>query len=187
MRSCGAVHKRQLARAAPHDSASRFGERFFVKARFETRRHALCISSVSNRSIGGKDPPKRADAIMRRCPYKITPGNRWFPNSGFRVCRPAACRAADRGYISARIAPPPFPSRRAQPSVLLYQILRQCEILFSVQIHMKSSIPDFTVFRAGWRRKKAIYADKSTFCPKDSCFRHGRPGRCAGERISLRI
>ena len=32
------------------------GERFFVKARFETRRHTLCISSVSNRSIGGKDP-----------------------------------------------------------------------------------------------------------------------------------
>ena len=55
-------------RAAPHDSASRSGERFFVKSRFEKRRNTLCIASVSNRRIGGKDPPKRADAIVRCCP-----------------------------------------------------------------------------------------------------------------------
>ena len=72
--------------ATPHNSASRFGERFFVKPRFEKRRNTLCtrkghaasvrllrrqrlrnISSFSNRRIGGKDPPKRADAIVRCC------------------------------------------------------------------------------------------------------------------------
>ena len=47
--------------------ASRFGERFFVKSRFEKRRNTVCISSFSNRRIGGKDPAKRADAIVRGC------------------------------------------------------------------------------------------------------------------------
>ena len=139
------------------------------------------------RSTARKDPPSGCVGSFQLHPNKKHP-----ESAGSQTADPGraggACSAwLHRGYISVRIAPPPFPSRRAQPSALLYQILRQCEILFSVQIHMKSSIPDFTVFRAGWRRKKAIYADKSTFCPKDSCFRHGRPGRCAGERISLRI
>ena len=57
----------RIFRAAPHNSASRFGERFFAKARFETCRNPVCISNVSNRSIGGKDPAKRVDAIARCC------------------------------------------------------------------------------------------------------------------------
>ena len=54
-------------RAAPHNLASRFGERFFVKSRFEKRRNTVCISSFSNCGIGGKDPPKCADTIVRCC------------------------------------------------------------------------------------------------------------------------
>ena len=41
----------------------RFAERFFVKARYGMRRNTLCISSVPNRSIGGKDPAKRDDEL----------------------------------------------------------------------------------------------------------------------------
>ena len=36
------------------------GARFFVKARFGRRRNTLCISSFSNRSIGGKDSSSAA-------------------------------------------------------------------------------------------------------------------------------
>ena len=50
--------------------ASRFDERFFVKARLEKRRNAVCISSFSNYRIGGKDPAKREDAIVRCCHKK---------------------------------------------------------------------------------------------------------------------
>ena len=50
--------------------ASRFGERFFVKARLEKRRNTVCISSFSNHRIGGKDPAKREDAIVRCCRKK---------------------------------------------------------------------------------------------------------------------
>ena len=50
--------------------ASRFGERFFVKARLEKRRNTVCISSFSNYRIGGKDPAKREDAIVRCCHKK---------------------------------------------------------------------------------------------------------------------
>ena len=76
----------EISEAAPHNSASRSGERFFAKARFEKRRNTVStrkghaasvrllrrqrlrnISSFSNRRIGGKDPPKRADAIVRGC------------------------------------------------------------------------------------------------------------------------
>ena len=76
----------EISEAAPHNSASRFGERFFAKPRFEKRRNTVCtrkgyaasvrllrrqrlrnISSFSNRRIGGKDPSKRADAIVRGC------------------------------------------------------------------------------------------------------------------------
>ena len=57
----------EISEAAPHNSASRSGERFFAKARFEKRRNTVCISSFSNHRIGGKDPPKRADAIVRCC------------------------------------------------------------------------------------------------------------------------
>ena len=51
--------------AAPHDSTSRFGEKFFVKSRFEKCRNTLCISSFSNRRIGGKDPLKRVEHSIR--------------------------------------------------------------------------------------------------------------------------
>ena len=80
----------EISEAAPHNSASRFGERFFAKARFEKRRNPVCtrkghaasvrllrrqrlrnISSFSNRRIGGKDPPKRAGAIARCCLRRI--------------------------------------------------------------------------------------------------------------------
>ena len=57
----------QKYRAAPRNLASRFGERFFVKARLEKRRNTVCISSFSNYRIGGKDPAKREDAIVRCC------------------------------------------------------------------------------------------------------------------------
>ncbi len=30
-------------------------------------RNTVCISNFSNRRIGGKDPPKREDAIVRCC------------------------------------------------------------------------------------------------------------------------
>ena len=50
--------------------ASRFGERFFVKARLEKRRNTVCISSFSNHRIGGKDQAKREDAIVRCCHKK---------------------------------------------------------------------------------------------------------------------
>ena len=80
----------EISEAAPHNSASRFDERFFVKARFEKRRNTVCtrkghaasvrllrrqrlrnISIFSNRRIGGKDPSKREDAIVRCCPKMI--------------------------------------------------------------------------------------------------------------------
>ena len=53
--------------ATPHNSASGFGERFFVKSRFGTCRNAVCISNFPNRRIGGKYPPKCEDAIVRYC------------------------------------------------------------------------------------------------------------------------
>ena len=55
----------QKYRAAPRNLASRFGERFFVKARLEKRRNTVCISSFSNHRIGGKDPAKREGAIAQ--------------------------------------------------------------------------------------------------------------------------
>ena len=33
----------------------------------EKRRNTVCISNFSNRRIGGKDPPKCEDAIVRCC------------------------------------------------------------------------------------------------------------------------
>ena len=63
----GWVFVKRKFKATPHNSASRFGERFFAKPRFEKRRNTVCISSFSNRRIGGKDPAKRADAIVRGC------------------------------------------------------------------------------------------------------------------------
>ena len=39
------------------------GERFWHKSRFETHRHTLCISRVSNRRVGTKDPAATADKI----------------------------------------------------------------------------------------------------------------------------
>ena len=50
--------------------ASRFGERFFVKAGLEKRRNTVCISNFSSRRIGRKDLPKREDAIVRCCHKK---------------------------------------------------------------------------------------------------------------------
>ena len=54
-------------KAAPHNSARAFGERFFVGPRFEKRRNTLCISNFSNRWIGEKYPAKAEGAIMRCC------------------------------------------------------------------------------------------------------------------------
>ena len=39
-------------------------ERFWHKSRFETRRHTLCISRVSNRRVGTKNPTATADDII---------------------------------------------------------------------------------------------------------------------------
>lgn len=55
--------------------ASRFGERFFVKPRFEKRRKTVCISNFSNRRIGGKDPSKREGAIVWCCLSIIASGD----------------------------------------------------------------------------------------------------------------
>ena len=68
-------------KAAPHNSAIAYravllkealiksarvdGERFSVKSRFEKCRNTLCISSFSNRWIGGKYPPSTADDLFR--------------------------------------------------------------------------------------------------------------------------
>jgi hypothetical protein len=73
--------------AAPHNSASAFGERFFVETRFGKCRRTLCTrkghaasvrrqsrqrlrntSNFPNRWIGKKYPAKAADAIVRGCP-----------------------------------------------------------------------------------------------------------------------
>ena len=67
----GALKRHSTFKAAPHNLASRFGERFFVKSRFEKRRNTVCISSFSNCGIGGKDPPKCADTIVRCCPITM--------------------------------------------------------------------------------------------------------------------
>ena len=53
--------------AARHNLARWLGERFFVKARFGKRRNTVCFSRFPNRSIGGKDPARRTDTIVRRC------------------------------------------------------------------------------------------------------------------------
>ena len=58
-----------INKAAPHHSARAFVERFFVEARFEKCRRALCTSSFSNRRIGEKYPTKAEGAIVRCCPY----------------------------------------------------------------------------------------------------------------------
>ena len=63
--------KKHGIREALIKSAAVDGERFFVKTRFEKRGNTVCISRFSNRRIGGKDPPKRADAIARCCPVII--------------------------------------------------------------------------------------------------------------------
>ena len=39
-------------------------EGFWHKSRFEIRRHTLCISRVSNRRVGTKDPTATADDII---------------------------------------------------------------------------------------------------------------------------
>ena len=57
----------RISKTTPHNSASRFDERFFVKARLKRRRNAVCISNFSNRKIGEKDSPKREYAIVRYC------------------------------------------------------------------------------------------------------------------------
>ena len=101
----------EISEAAPHNSVSRFGERFFAKARFEKRRNTVCtrkghaasvrllrrqrlrnISSFSNRRIGGKDPPKRAGAIARCCHNKKC----------FRFSSETLCRAS-RVIVAARV------------------------------------------------------------------------------------
>ena len=51
-------------KAAPRNLASRFGERFFVKARLEKRRNTVCISSFSNCTVGAKDPLITADNFI---------------------------------------------------------------------------------------------------------------------------
>ena len=56
-----------INKAAPHHSARAFVERFFVEARFEKCRRALCTSSFSNRRIGEKYPAKAEGAMMRCC------------------------------------------------------------------------------------------------------------------------
>ena len=57
----------RLFRAKPYNSTSAFGGRFCSKPRFEICRNTGCISNVSNRRIGTKDPLKAADAIVRLC------------------------------------------------------------------------------------------------------------------------
>ena len=59
----------KIIRATPHNLASRFGEKFSAKARFEKCRNTLRIPHFSNRRIGGKAPAQRADAIARYCPH----------------------------------------------------------------------------------------------------------------------
>ena len=66
--------------ATPHNLARRLGERFFVKARFGKRRNTVCISRFPNRRIGGKDPARRADTIVRRCLL-----NRWLSRAVLAV------------------------------------------------------------------------------------------------------
>ena len=43
------------------------GESFCAKSRFEIRRHTLCISRVSNRRVGAKEPPATAGDFIVGC------------------------------------------------------------------------------------------------------------------------
>ena len=72
----------RIIKATPHNSASRFDESFFVKVRFEKCGNTECISNFSNRRIGGKDPSKREDAIVRCCLNIQENANGWLLRSG---------------------------------------------------------------------------------------------------------
>ena len=54
-------------KAAPHNGARRFGERFCLKRKYEKCGNTLCISHFSYCTVGAKDPPKPAAPIMRCC------------------------------------------------------------------------------------------------------------------------
>ena len=59
------AYRAVLLKEALIKSARVDGERFSVKSRFEKCRNTLCISSFSNRWIGGKYPPSTADDLFR--------------------------------------------------------------------------------------------------------------------------
>ena len=71
----------RIIKATPHNSASRFDERFFVKVRFEKRGNTVCISNFSNCRIGRKDPSKREGAIVRCCLKIQENANGWLLRS----------------------------------------------------------------------------------------------------------
>ena len=52
------------------DRSSNGQREIFPQAKVESRRNTLCISRLSKRRIGEKDPLIRRSAIVRRCPTK---------------------------------------------------------------------------------------------------------------------
>ena len=58
----------KYSKAAPHNGARRFGERFWRKRKYEKCGNTGCISHFSYCTVGAKDPPKPAAPIVRCCP-----------------------------------------------------------------------------------------------------------------------
>ena len=54
-------------KAAPHNGARRFGERFWHKRKYEKCGNTECISHFSYGTIGAKDPPNPAVPIVQCC------------------------------------------------------------------------------------------------------------------------
>ena len=115
--------------------ASRFGERFFVKARLEKRRNTVCISSFSNHRIDGKDPAKREDAIVRCC-LKITEKKKEIILSIVCSMSVVALAAEPNSYVKLSLTDAEIQERieRALQIKSLYEQLRK-KLLERRQLH----------------------------------------------------
>ena len=84
-----------MVKAAPHNGARRFGERFWHKRKYEKCGNTGCISHFSYCTIGAKDPPKPAVPIVRCC-LKYKDGHAWHLVGDISLCN---------GAVSIVIAP----------------------------------------------------------------------------------
>ena len=94
----GESGRRSRFRAAPHNSASGFGERFFVKARFGKRRNTLCTREGHARIRMAPLSPTAATY------FSLFKPQNWRKRSG-EACRrncavlPYFCRSSARRYL----------------------------------------------------------------------------------------